>query len=90
MNNEQKLANYLNKDERKLYNELAKSLNFLIRLHPHIKTDRIVSYGVVIWQHPLQKEFPSELERLKTELQILKDKAQARYVIDEHKKGRKF
>jgi len=90
MNENQKLSKFLNKDEKKLYNELVTSLKFLIKIHPYIKTDRIVSYGVVIWQDPLQKEFPSELNRLKSEIQELKDRANARYTIDEYKKGRQF
>lgn len=88
MNKMDKLSKYLNEDERKLYNELVKNINFLLKLTPHIKTDRVVSYGVVIWRHPLHEEFPKELERIKSEMRILEDKAKARYAIDEYKKGR--
>lgn len=90
MNEKQKLEKYLTQTEKELYNELVKSLNFLIKLAPYIKTDKIVYYGATLWQDPIHDEFPIEFQRVKSEKQKLKDKAQARYVIDEHKKGRKF
>lgn len=52
MNKKQKLIKYLDSNEKKLYNELANSFNFLLKVSPYIKTDKIVSYGVTLWKDP--------------------------------------